>query len=267
MSNTFFYENHDNAVHVTCGNALSFYPHLHRHAEFILQTEGTQQMTIDGKTHLLHKGEGALVLPNRVHSYTAQGEGRHILGIVDISVTGEYASTLLSSRCSEPFLDASSVHPDAFHCALALTRPDIQGDRALTRAYIAVVLGRLLGALSFKSAAQAPSHDTVRNLLLYISEHITEPLSLELLSQKLYINKYSISRIFSEQIGCSLHTYINTLRVELAQNLLRDPSVPTAELIERCGFESERTFYRTFREHCGITPRQYRQQLTEKSVK
>ena len=264
MSNAFFYENHDNAVHVICTNELSFYPHLHRHAEFILQTEGCQQMSIDGKTRLLREGEAALVLPNRVHSYTAQGTGKHILGIVDISVTGEYASTLLSSRCSDPFLEASAVHPDAFHCALALTRPDIKDNRALTRAYIAIVLGRLLEALPLQSATQAPQHDTVRNLLMYISEHITEPISLELLSKNLFINKYSISRIFSDQIGCSLHTYINTLRVELAQNLLRDPSIPTAELIERCGFESERTFYRTFREHCGITPRQYRQNLTEK---
>lgn len=263
MSNAFYYEQHKNAVRFVIGRNMNFYAHLHRQVEFCLQTAGCQQMTIDGLTRTLHPGDAALVLPNRVHSYASSGEGGNILGIIDISAAGEYASLLMSCACEDPFLPAASAHPDLKHCIETLASGEIK-DAALTRAYISVALGRLTEALDLRPAAPSPGRDTVRSLLMYITEHISEPISLDLLSRRLFINKYSISRVFSEQIGCSLHTYINALRVELAQNLLRDPSVGTSDLIARCGFESERTFYRTFKEHCGITPRQYRQQMIQK---
>lgn len=266
MSDTFFYERHASAVRISRGSDLSFYAHLHRQTEFYIQLSGVQQMTIDGETRLIQPGEAALVLPNRVHSYQSQGTDEHFIGIIDISAAGEYASLLLSSNCASPFLSAEQVHPDALHCCKALT-DGIEPNSALARAYISVILGRLTEALPLRPAAQSAGRDTARNLLLYITEHISEPLSLDILSKNLFVNKYSISRIFSEQIGCSLHTYVNALRVELAQNLLRDPEINTAELIARCGFESERTFYRTFREHCGMTPGQYRQQLSLKKEK
>lgn len=263
MSDTVFYEQHASAVRIAHGQSLSFYAHLHRQAEFYLQLAGAQQMTIDGTTRLMQPGDAALVLPNRVHSYQAQEGDEHFLGIIDISAAGEYASLLLSSGCEEPFLPARLVHPDIRHCCEALS-DGVDPDSALARAYIAVILGRLAESLPLKPASPSSGHDTAKSILLYINEHISEPISLELLSRKLFINKYSISRIFSEQIGCSLHTYVNALRVELAQNMLRDPSLSTSELIARCGFESERTFYRTFREHCGMTPRQYRRQTLDR---
>lgn len=257
MSNSFFYERHDFAVRVQSGRNMSFYAHLHRQAEIYLQLEGVQQMMIDGKTRVMQPGDAALVLPNRVHSYQAQEDEAHVLAIVDLSSAGEYAQILLSSSCDEPFLPAGRVHPDVKRCFEAL-RQDVEPDSALSRAYISVVLGRMTGALDLKPASSVPGRDAAKDLLLYIAEHIAEPLSLDMLSKNLFINKYSISRIFSEQIGCSLHTYINALRVELARNLLREPLTDTAQLIARCGFESERTFYRTFKEHCGMTPGQYR---------
>ena len=258
MSETFYYEQHSRSVRISQGSNLSFYAHLHRQTEFYLQTGGSQVMTIDGKTRVMQPGDAALVLPNRVHSYQAQEGEAHFLGIIDMSAAGEYAAVLMSSGCTDPFIPAERVHPDVKRCCEALTG-DVEPDSALARAYISVILGRITGELALKPAAQTSGPDTARNLLLYIAEHIAEPISLEILSKKLFVNKYSISRIFSEQIGCSLHTYVNALRVELAQNLLRGAQVNTSDLIARCGFESERTFYRTFREHCGMTPRQYRQ--------
>ncbi len=263
MSDTFFYEQHASAVRIMHGREMSFYAHLHRQVEFYLQVEGCQQMTIDGQLRVLHPGDAALVLPNRVHSYQALDGECHFMGIIDLSAAGEYAQKLMSSGCEEPFLTKERVHPDVKHSFEALE--GLPSDSALARAYIAVILGRLIDALELKPTGQSAGHDVARSLLLYITEHIEEPISLDMLSKKLFINKYSISRVFSERIGCSLHTYVNALRVELAQNLLRDPSITTSELIARCGFESERTFYRAFRERCGVTPRQYRKQSEGKA--
>lgn len=257
MNNAFFYEQHLSAMRVARGQSLTFLPHLHRQAEICLVLTGRQQMTIDGQTRVMEPGEAALVLPNRVHSYAGLEDSEHIIAIVDPSAAGEYAQTLTSSACRTPFVPAEYVHPDVIHCLKRLSGGEALSD-SLSRAYMSVTLGRLLSVLDVEPAAASAGQDTASRILRYISEHISEPISLDVLSRKLFINKYSISRIFSEQIGCSLHDYVNAQRVELAQTLLRGCDVPTAELIARCGFESERTFYRSFRQYCGMTPRQYK---------
>lgn len=263
MSDTFFYEQHHSPLRVTIGHELNFFAHLHRQIEFVVMLDGLQQMTIDGKTRLLHAGEAAMALPNRVHSFSAPQSSRYLLGIVDLSCAGEYASTLISCGCDQPFLSAEQVHPDVRLCCERLAGEAL--DPPLSRAYLSVILGRLTAALPLTPNVQPAGQDITHCLLTYIAEHIAEPLSLDILARRLYINKYSISRVFSEQIGCGLRTYVNALRVELAQNLLHNPSISTPELIAKCGFESERTYYRTFREHCGMTPRQYRTMLGSSS--
>lgn len=257
MNGAFFYEQHRNAMRVGRGSELTFLPHLHKQAEICLMLEGAQQMTIDGQMRVMERGDAALVLPNRVHSYVGMGESKHILAIVDMSAAGDYAQTLISGACAEPFVQAERVHPDVRHCLMRVSAGE-ELSESLARAYMGVALGRLIDALEIRPETASAGQDTVSRILRYISEHISEPISLDVLSKKLFINKYSISRIFSEQIGCSLHAYVNAQRIELAQNLLRSRDIPTAELIARCGFESERTFYRSFQQYCGMTPRQYR---------
>lgn len=261
MSDTFFYERHQSALRVSRGANLNFYAHLHREVEFFLLLNGSEQVTVDGHTRIMQPGEAVLTLPNRVHSYACPESAQYVIGILDMSAAGEYAPLLLSSSCVNPFLTGVQVHPDVWHCGKMLASSENRLSPALARAYVSVILGRLLEALPLSPASPSSGHDMAKDILLYINEHISEPISLDLLSRNLFINKYSISRIFSDQIGCSLHTYVNALRVELAQNLLRDLTVSTSELISRCGFESERTFYRAFRERCGMTPRQYRHQM------
>ena len=99
--------------------------------------------------------------------------------------------------------------------------------------------------------------DDLRRVLSYIGTHIDEKITLDTLSSSLYINRYSISRLFSERMGCGLNEYVNTLRADRARSLLRDTSMPLSEVCRRSGFESERTFYRVFREQYGASPRQY----------
>jgi AraC-like DNA-binding protein len=74
------------------------------------------------------------------------------------------------------------------------------------------------------------------------------------------ISRYYLSRTFSEKLQTSFPNYLNSLRVDLAKNLLESGDQDILQICYECGFESQRTFNRVFKNTCGITPREYRNQ-------
>ena len=74
------------------------------------------------------------------------------------------------------------------------------------------------------------------------------------------LSERQLSRRFAEE-GASISRYVQGQRVELAQEILRDPQrqgLSIAEVAARCGFASQSHFGRVFRERVGMTPLQWR---------
>jgi transcriptional regulator GlxA family with amidase domain len=128
----------------------------------------------------------------------------------------------------------------------------------LRRAYLAVALGRIAEALTLERRPAPGGRDALHSVLTYISAHLSEPLTLDSLSKALFLNRHTISKLFSQRVGCGLNAYVNALRVSMAENLLREAQLGVAEIVEKCGFGSERTLYRAFQEQRGVTPGQLR---------
>ncbi len=257
MNNSVFYEINRQALRVYYGQNLTFYSHFHSSLELFFCLEGQTKVAVEGKEKILSPGEVAVIWPNYVHSYTAMSQTSHLIGIVDLSLIHEYAQLFARHDCLEPFMDKEKVHPDILHCLDTLARSQGMSE-LLRRAYLNVIAGRLLEQLPLGERKRALGSDSLRDLLTYIDAHISEPISLDLLSKELYLNKYYISKLFSQRIGCSLRTYINAIRIDRACSLLSNPSATIPYILEACGFESERTFYRAFIKQRGITPKAFR---------
>lgn len=260
MSIGYFYEDIAQRMRVHAGRNLTFPLHLHMQAELVLVTAGSTFVTIEEQKRLLSAGDVALVFPGSVHGYETAGESRHIIAIVDPALTGDYREILTNFRCADPFLSGEAVHPDVAHCLEALTG---EGETAepLRSAYLAVALGRMTDALPLVDRRAPGGRDALHSLLNYISAHLSEPLTLNSLSRALFLNRYTISKLFSQRVGCGLNEYVNALRVSMAENLLREARADVSEIVEKCGFGSERTFYRAFQAQRGITPGQFRKHL------
>jgi len=260
MSMGYFYEDIAQRLRVHEGRNLNFPLHLHVQAELFYVAEGGAWVTVESKRRLMGAGEAALIWPGSVHGYEASGENRHVLVIADASMLGEYREALTGCHCPDPFLPREAVHPDVRHCLAALVRDPGMAE-PMRRAYLSVALGRTLDQLKLEARRSPGGRDALHSLLTYISAHLEEPLSLDSLSKALFLNRYTISKLFNERVGCSLSTYVNALRVSMAENLLRDPQADVAGIALSCGFGSERTLYRAFRAQRGATPGQLRRAL------
>ena len=97
------------------------------------------------------------------------------------------------------------------------------------------------------------------DVLRLISEHYADPdFSLKKVSELLYKNTSSISRIFKEVTGKHFSDYLCSFRMQQAAALLADTDLSNDKIALLCGYCDFPSFYRQFRLVIGVTPREFR---------
>lgn len=94
----------------------------------------------------------------------------------------------------------------------------------------------------------------VTSVLDYINEHYCQELSLNLLAEHFFVNKYHLSHEFNRMVGTSIYRYIIQKRLAIAKKLLSEGQSPT-EVYKGCGFGDYSNFYRAFTAEYGISPK------------
>ena len=102
---------------------------------------------------------------------------------------------------------------------------------------------------------------TITSITRYLQEHLSEDLSLAVLSEKFHLNAQYISQLFKNEIGVNFLTYFTSIRMERAKKLLLSTSLSVAEVAQRSGYGDYRVFTKVFKKNEGITPSQYRREF------
>lgn len=99
----------------------------------------------------------------------------------------------------------------------------------------------------------------------YVLSRCNDPnLSLESAAEYVGINSAYLSRIFKTIVQQNFNTYLNDCRVENAKKLLATSDMPAQEIGYLTGFCSVATFFRVFKKHTNMTPKQFRQSIDHK---
>jgi len=108
--------------------------------------------------------------------------------------------------------------------------------------------------------AQGLTRQQMRQITDYILAHLDEKLSLEMLAQQAGFSAYHFSYLFRQTTGRTLHQFVLDRRIEQAQHLLSETNLPLSQVALTVGFQTQSHFTQVFKNHLGVTPRQYRQQ-------
>ena len=92
----------------------------------------------------------------------------------------------------------------------------------------------------------------------YIARNLDKNLRLEEVAAHVYISKAYLSELFTACTGKTFSAYVTELRMERAGQLLRSTTLSIHDVGVACGFFSPAYFSTVFREHFGVSPRQYR---------
>ena len=95
---------------------------------------------------------------------------------------------------------------------------------------------------------------TVSQVVEFINLHYSERLSLDRLAETFYVSKYYMMRLFKQETGYTIGTYIAQKRLLLAKELLLS-GVPSTQVCFDCGYKDYSTFSRAYRKLFGESPR------------
>lgn len=98
----------------------------------------------------------------------------------------------------------------------------------------------------------------------YIRDHMSNPeTSVELLSTHLSISRVQLYKRMISLTGITPSEYLRTKRIKFAEHLLRSDDLNISEIAYKVGFNNPRYFTKYFQDAYGVTPSQYRKNLSE----
>ncbi len=105
---------------------------------------------------------------------------------------------------------------------------------------------------------QASISRPVHNAIEYIYANIHSRITLEILADNIMISPSHLSRLFKKEIGISVSSYIRSMKVDHAKNLLKYSDYSYIDIANYLSFDSQSHFIKLFKEYEGVTPKKYR---------
>lgn len=98
----------------------------------------------------------------------------------------------------------------------------------------------------------------LQTAVLYINSHYSEDIRLEHLARLSYMSVSKLKETFKEVCGCSVTSYIQTLRLSHAERLLSGSDLPVGQIAQCVGYSTSSRLSALLRKKTGLTPGEYR---------
>ena len=92
-------------------------------------------------------------------------------------------------------------------------------------------------------------------------QRLDNPPSLLELARLVELNDYKLKQGFRQVFGTTVFGYLQTHRMELAKQLLAEPTFKIAGVAQAIGYANQSHFCQMFKQQFGMTPRCYRSRL------
>lgn len=243
--------------------------HAHDFLELYLFLDGSVTYYIEDQVYDLCPGDLLIIPPGKMHRPVIANEHAAYERMV-LWVNLEYL-THIDGAGNELQKALAAVGPngycaplrgDALVFAVSLFTKTVEmqhsgADSAFTASAIRLYLFAALEAYSRVEAAAQGQPEVIPQVIRYITEHYSEPLTLDSIAARFFISKSYLSRHFKAYTNATVYAYVMALRVTHARRMLRE-GVPAVEVGRDCGFSDYSTFYKAFRAQTGLSPQQFK---------
>ena len=103
------------------------------------------------------------------------------------------------------------------------------------------------------STPDSSASGTITDIIRYLNEHLTEPVTLDELSGRFFISKYYMNRAFKKATGTTVMDYLIYKRIVMARQLMLN-GFTAADAANETGFGDYSTFYRAYKKVMGCRP-------------
>lgn len=236
--------------------------HIHQSTEIVYVLKGEILSTINGKNYTFSEGEFTILTPLTIHN-TATPIYSEIFICV---LSNDFFSDIISEKelydgYSDPrFVPSPELVPYLKEnfiktaVSYALNR-DTQSYRTVKACLHAIF------AEYTQKVSRAETHvqqNVLSKLVLYLSEHFKEELSINTVGKAIGYTSGHISHCLTPMKGINFSYLLNSFRIDHAKKLLKSTKLSNIDIAYECGYANERSFYRQFKRVTGKTPSQYK---------
>ena len=114
-------------------------------------------------------------------------------------------------------------------------------------------------------------HRIAQKLMLYFDTkqpYLDRELTISSLAAQLGTQRYKLTEVLNSELHKNFYRFVNEYRIEKAKAMLTDRSndkLSIEAIGYDCGFNSKTTFFTVFKSFTGLTPMQYKTQISGKN--
>lgn len=250
--------------------------HYHEFHKLVFFRSGSGRYLVEGRSYVLRPHDIVLVQRGAIHR--AQISNEETYERVILYISPEFLDRMSSEQSPLDYCFTASAKEKSF-----VLRPDYDrrerlnqilnaleraeqgedfGQDLLARALLVqllVELARGVDAEHYHYAAAENTDEKVTEILEYLHDHLTEPISIDALAEHFYLSKYYMMRLFRARTGFTIHAYLTDQRLHLARELISQGIIAT-DACYRCGYGDYSAFSRAYKKRFGQSPGRRREQ-------
>lgn len=252
--------------------AQNHQPHYHDFCKVLLFLSGDVNYTIEGRTYHLAPGDIVLVDSREIHCPQVQEDSVYERMIFYLSplFLKESSPQAPLDRCFQNarYRHSSVLRPEKeigerlFSTAQSAWKATLHKDREFAGPLYSRLLVLEFLILLNRTAAtgeagylQTGAMDyRVAGLISYINTHLDQDLSIPALAAQCCLSPYHMMRLFKEETGCTIGTYISQKRLSLARELIGTGKANATQACFQCGFSNYSSFLRAYKKQYGSSP-------------
>lgn len=240
-------------------NARVFPPHLHDKIELYVLLEGDVSFMVESNLYKLTSGDAIVTKPNEMHNCILNSFSVHKHACFWLDSKDEF---LFKEFLQHDFGKQNLLSPNERDKQRLLTvyhlLKEASDEKDTRRCYY--LLLEILDIFS-KSVGNASAHQPIppllKNILTDIDEGFLQIKDLRFFTDKYFISQSTLNRLFKEHLHTTPKLYLDTKRLSLARQLLRQGKTGL-EACMQSGFSDYSNFIRLFKKRFSMTPKQYR---------
>jgi len=246
---TFVYKVHENN---------DYHAHFHSAMEVYYILDGEIEAVVNDVTYRVKKGEILAINPFEVHQYKMIGYALCAVLIFSTNFMTDFYK-LYKNQKIKTLLTDKEKNILIFDVIKGIKPSFNNNDYISTlgkKGYINLLLDKIV--TSYGTVPKIEASLDITKILEFLYDNYNKTITLDTLAKKFNFSKTSISRMLSKYLHTDLRLFINNLRAEQADILLKNQQYDDKTVIQiafDCGFDSAATFYRAYKRRFGTLPR------------
>ncbi len=227
--------------------------HIHPQIEVVFSLDGTLILNTKDSTVRLPKGTMAFIDPYEIHGYDTESDSVMAVLIFPTAMLTEYDSLLSGKRFSA---EVCSMSDELLLRVNELLYQDELGVFE-KKALIYTAMAEMVSSIPLVDK-KPMEYDVFHNALVYISENFSKNIRLSDTAKHIGVTGEHLCRVLASKTGFTFCEILNSMRVQMAKQLLLTTSKPIGEIAFEAGYGSPRNFNRAFKAFYGETPTEMR---------